>query len=726
MPQTFGHSTLLQRLESHARDKPHKPFLVLYQGEQFRVVTYGDLRARTMGWAQRFSGLGCPAGGTVFLMLRHGPDAYAAFLGAQAAGLIPAFLPPPSAKQDPAAFWAAQQAVFERTRPVAAVVGRIDAETVAEKLGAVNCALLIAEEVSTRASPQTASTAALGAPALLQHSSGTTGLKKAVRLSHEQVDRHAGMVAASIGMTADDIVASWLPLYHDMGLFAAFLTPLTVGASVVAMDTFAWVADPPSILTLIERHRATLSWMPNFAFAHLTRTRRPGEPLDLSSLRALIDCSEPCRPETTDAFCAAFAESGFRPEQVACSYGMAEVVFCATQTEVGKPPKMLEVDADRLERSSEVARAWGGRTHRFLSCGKPIPGVDLRIATTGPAKPGVIVAGEIEVASATMFDGYHHGGDTPLDPPVDGWRRSGDYGFLHEGELYVCGRTMEKLIVHGRNLYAGDIEAIASAVKGVKAGRAVALGVQDEETGGEEAWVMLEATKPVTDPAARDALIKAVKRAVQDQLDLTLRGVEIGPPGWLAKSTAGKMSRSENLQRLHRLLAQKPPARAPQTKIAPSPEPEAVMIDVIEAEPPSPDPVTLAAPAESAPDSEPFGPMAPPSFSPKPQAPQTPARAAVLQAIAECFGPEGARLGEEAGFGDLSGWDSLGHTILVLRIETLTGLKAAERGAAGARTVGKLIALFEDLAAAEPEDPAAAEAPLSLQPPLDPEQRQAA
>ena len=698
MSQPFGHSTLLQRLEDHARNKPHKPFLVLYQGEQFRTVTYGDLRARAHGWAQRFADLGAPAGGTVFLMLRHGPDAYAAFLGAQAAGLVPAFLPPPSAKQEPAAFWAAQQAVFERTRPAAAVVGRVDAQTVAAKIGALNCALLIVEEVSTRAWPQTAPTAALGAPALLQHSSGTTGLKKAVRLSYEQVDRHAGMVAASLSMTADDIVASWLPLYHDMGLFAAFLTPLSVGASVVALDTFAWAADPSSILRLIERHRATLSWMPNFAFAHLTRARRADQPLDLTSLRALIDCSEPCRPETTDAFCAAFADAGFRPEQVACSYGMAEVVFCATQTEVGKPPRMLEVDADKLERSSEVARAWGGRTHRFLSCGKPIPGVDLRIAPTAPAKPGVTVAGEIEVASATMFDGYHHGGETPVDPPVDGWRRTGDYGFIHEGELFVCGRTMEKLIVHGRTLYAGDIEVIASAVKGVKAGRAVALGVQDEETGGEEAWVMLEAMKPVTDPAAREALIKAVKRAVQDELDLTLRGVEIGPPGWLAKSTAGKMSRSENLQKLHRLLAQAPkPASA--TKIGSSAEPAAAAPDAI-APPellPEPPPRTVA-PLE---ESEPFGPMVPSSPA-GPAQHQTPVRAAVMQALAECFGPEGAGLGEEAGFGEAPGWDSLGHTILVLRIEALTGLRAAENGAATARTVGKLIALFDSLAAPPP------------------------
>jgi acyl-CoA synthetase (AMP-forming)/AMP-acid ligase II/acyl carrier protein len=713
MPSPFGHATLLQRLDSHARTQPHKPFLILYHGAQFQVLTYADLRARTYGWAQRLAALAAPAGGRVFLMLRHGPDAYAAFLGAQAAGLIPAFLPPPSSKQEPKAFWAAQQAVFERADAVAAVVGAVDAPILAETLGALGRPLLIAEDETVLAWPEAPTPAALESPALLQHSSGTTGLKKAVQLSFEQVDRHAGMVAAALKMTERDIVASWLPLYHDMGLFASFLTPLTLGASVVALDTFAWAADPSAILRVIEQHRASLCWMPNFALAHLVRTRPAGAAFDLSSLRALINCSEPCRPETVDDFCAAFADAGLTADKIACSYGMAEVVFAATQTEPGSAPRVLEVDAHRLERSSEVTRAWGGRTHRFLSCGKPIPGVDLRIAEPAEGvdlRAGAIRAGEIEVASATLFDGYHHGDGAPLDPPVDGWRRTGDYGFLHDGELFVCGRTMERLIVHGRTLYAGDVEAAASAVCGVKAGRAVALGVQDEATGGEEAWLMLEAEKPLVDREARDALVRAVKQAVQQNLDLTLRGVEIGPPGWLAKSTAGKMSRADNLQKLHRLLAQQPktpalaerePTLAPAGAAAPAPlsppelaaEPPPAELQIQSSPPPAP---SHAGP----PDGEPpvaAAVEAAPIHAPPVREPGS-ARAAVMQALAECFGPEGAKLAPDCGFGDVRGWDSLGHTVLVLRIEALSGLKATEAQVAGARTVAQLIALFDGVA----------------------------
>jgi acyl-CoA synthetase (AMP-forming)/AMP-acid ligase II/acyl carrier protein len=652
MTEPFGRSTLLRRLDAHVRERPSKPFVLLYRGERFGVLTFADLATEAETWAARFQAAAPQPGAVVFLVLRHGMDAYAAFLGAMRAGLTPAFLPPPSPKQDPALFWNAKRALFARTRPAAAVVGEADAGALAQASEPVACPLIVAEAPARLGNVAALCDPAPEAPALLQHSSGTTGLKKAVRLSFSQVDRHAGMVAAPLGFGPDDVVASWLPLYHDMGLMAAFLIPLTLGASVVALDPFAWTADPASLLRAVERHRATLCWMPNFAFAHLVRTRDPAARHDLSSLRALIDCSEPCRPETVDAFCAAFAADGITPEKIACSYGMAEAVFACTQTLPGQAPRRLTVDAARLERADEIAKAWpGGRAHSFLSCGPPLPGVDLRIAPRpGAATPtrGVPV-GEIEVASAVLFDGYHHGGDAPVDPPRDGWRKTGDVGFLHEGELFVCGRTLERLIVHGRTVFAGDVEAAVSEVPGVKPGRAVALGVHDEAAGGEEAYVMLEADGPLPDPADRETLARAVRRAVADRLDLALKGVEIGPPGWLAKSTSGKMSRADNLVKLQRLLAQGAPVAAP----APGPRPQ-----------PAPRPGVSV-------------------------------RGAVAQALAEGFGPDGAALGDDRGLGDVAGWDSLGHAILILRVEALLGVKAADADMAAARTVGGLVRAFE-------------------------------
>ena len=655
----FGRSTLLRRLDDHVKTRSHKPFVVLYRGEQFSVLTYADLAEAAETWAARFGGLGAAAGSTVFLILRPGADGYAAFLGAMRAGLIPAFLAPLSPRQEPQAFWSSQRALFARTRPAAAVVGEADATLLRTATEAVGCPLLIADHGAP--APDIAATLdpEPEVPALLQHSSGTTGLQKAVRLTFQQVDRHVGMFAAPLRFTEADVVASWLPLYHDMGLIAAFLAPLTLGASVVALDPLGWAADPASLLRAITRHRATLCWMPNFAFAHLVRTRDPASRHDLSSLRALIDCSGPCRPETIDAFCAAFADTGFTPERIACSYGMAEAVFACTQTLPGAAPRRIRVDAERLERSGEVVPTESGRTHAFLSCGPPVPGVDLRIAA--PASPdGVIMAGEIEVASAVLFDGYRCDDGEPIDPPADGRRATGDVGFLLDGELYVCGRTLERLIVHGRNVFAGDVEALVSAVPGVKPGRAVALGVHDAASGGEVAWVMLEAQGPLADPADRESLKRAIRAACQDGLDLTLQGVEIGPPGWLAKSTSGKMSRAQNLEKLHRLIAH-------------------------------------ASPAEVAPPAPPA-----PAWVAPPAAPDGSIRAAVVQALAECFGPAAAGLPDDAGWGEAQGWDSLGHTILILRIEALTGVRAADSAAAQARTVGGLIAAFTALTEGAP------------------------
>ena len=602
----------------------------------------------------------------MFLVLRHGAAAYGAFLGAMRAGLIPAFLPPPSPKQEPEAFWAAQKALFARTRPAAAVVGEADAAVLLQAAEPVGCPLLIAEGLPRGADVTASVDPDPATPALLQHSSGTTGLKKAVRFSFAQVDRHAGMLAASVGFGSQDVVASWLPLYHDMGLMAAFLAPLTLGASVIALDPLAWAADPASILRAITRHRATLCWMPNFALAHLVRTHDAAARHDLSSLRALINCSEPCRPQTVDAFCSTFAPFGFTADRMACSYGMAETVFACTQTALGSAPRRLTVDADRLERTGEVVATTEGRTQTIVSCGAPIPGVDLRIAGPAPTTEAALTAGEIEVASAVMFDGYHHGESQPVDPPVNGWRASGDIGFIHKGELFVCGRTMERLVVHGRNIFAGDVEALVSTVPGVKPGRAVALAVADTVSGADGAWVMLEAKTPLPDPADREALKRAVLRAVEGALDLTLQGVEIGPPGWLAKSTSGKMGRSQNLEKLRRLIAQAPP---PPRQPVPSRRTRA----------PAAKPGTTGVDAET-----------------------SLIRGAVIQALAECFGPAAVGVSDEAGFGEVPGWDSLGHTVVILRIEALTGLQLGESAAATARTVGRLVSALQVAAAAEP------------------------
>jgi acyl-CoA synthetase (AMP-forming)/AMP-acid ligase II len=328
-----------------------------------------------------------------------------------------------------------------------------------------------------------------------------------------------------------------------MGLISSFLLPLTLGAEIISIDAFDWLTRPDMLLVLIGEHRATHCWIPNFAFNHLVRTRDRKRTYDLSSLRALVNCSEPAKPETMAQFLEIFASHGLQPEALQVSYGMAELVFAATQTRLGVPPRVLAVERDAFTAHRRIvpAEPSDASALRFLSCGLPIPGIALWLMT----QPGEDV-GEIMVNAPFLFSGYYLNPEASADSFAEGGYRTGDSGFLYEGEVFVCGRLKELLIVHGRNYYAVDIEEIANGVPGVKPGRTVAFSLFDAATASEAAVLRVETE--LTDAAAREDLQKAVREAVFDRLELALRTVEILDPGQIVKTTSGKISRKENLE----------------------------------------------------------------------------------------------------------------------------------------------------------------------------------
>ena len=534
-----GH--LLDSLRRRAQSEPWKPALVLLAAGRIQQFSYAELWTEAERAARRWASVGAGPGQVVFIVLRHGWQAYAAFLGAMRAGLLPAFLPYPTPKQDPALYWASHCELFARVRPAALLTYADNAAELAA--AAQGAAVLTLENFDALpGADNLPGGPSADLPAFLQHSSGTTGLKKGVQITWAQLAAQVDSYASTLGFGPDDKVASWLPLYHDMGLITGFLMPLGLGATIVSIDPFEWVSRPTLLHEAIETYRATFCWLPNFAFAHLVRTAGGEDRHDLSSIRAFINCSEPCKAETFEAFLERFAGQGVRPEALQTCYAMAETVFAVSQSQTGRPPRVLEIDADRFEAAGEIIRAGEGapRPRRLVSCGPPIAGIETRVA----ASPGE--AGEIEVRGSFVFDGYFGNSEATAEAFADGWYRTGDLGFLDGGELFVCGRRKEMLIVHGRNYYANDVEEVLAGAAGVKSGRAVVFAVFDPVTQSEEAVAMVEAAQAGADPVA---LKRAVKKAVYDRLELTLRSVEILAAGELVKTTSGKVSRDENRRR---------------------------------------------------------------------------------------------------------------------------------------------------------------------------------
>ena len=517
------------------------------------IISRGDLRRGAERYANLFRQNGVAPGEVVLIILRHSPDLLYSFLGAMLAGAIPSFLPYPTSKQDPRLYWSSHQKLFERIGAGALLTYHENLGPLRENTTYLPLHLLTSEQAENIPAGFAPHAATPGETALLQHSSGTTGLKKGVALSHQAVLRQVVSYAQVLKITPDDCIVSWLPLYHDMGLIACFLLPLITNIPVVMVDPFEWVVNPTMLFDAVQAHRGTLCWLPNFAFHHLCRTVRPSPNLDLSSVRAWIDCSEPCRAETFELFARTFARAGVKPEKLQVCYAMAETVFAVTQTPPGRPPRVLTIDPDKLRLQGRVAVVPSEAPHQSaLSTGPAIPGLQIRIANDrGEPLPDGSV-GEILIAGDCLFSGYFKLEEETRRKLQDGWYRSGDLGFLHQGELFVTGRMNDLIIVHGRNYYAHELEYLVNQVPGTYPGRNVATGWFRPEIGSEEVVIIAE-IKPESGVDCTQ-LAQDIKQRLLDQTGLLVFDVYLANPGWLVKTTSGKISRVENLNKYQAAL----------------------------------------------------------------------------------------------------------------------------------------------------------------------------
>ena len=280
-------------------------------------------------------------------------------------------------------------------------------------------------------------------------------------ISHRTAIAHLDQYADTLGFTSEDIIASWLPLYHDMGLVAGMLLPLLVGATVVMMDPFEWLVRPHLFLEAIDRFQATFCWLPNFAFERMAAVASPSQTTSLASLRAVINCSEPCKRQSQEKFVARYASAGLSPAAVQVSYAMAENVFAVTQTPLGTAVRTLHLKPSSLQTGLVAMAGLGEPAIEVVSCGYPLPRTSVRFVNTRREAVGDGCIGEIVIRTPTLFDGYYQRPELTKAVLVRGWYYTGDVGFLHADELYVVGRVDDLLIIRGRNFVAHELEQVA-------------------------------------------------------------------------------------------------------------------------------------------------------------------------------------------------------------------------------------------------------------------------
>lgn len=553
-------NTLPAALRAHVEVRGDQVAIHLLRARQPDLpITYARLAELAAGAASRYEAHGLGRGAVIAIILEHGEPLLAAFWGAVLCGATPAILPFLTEKLSPEKYRQDLVALIGVTRP-AAIVTYTAFLPEAEKAlaeaagqGITELPRLLTLDAVEPAMPHWRTDIEAEDIALLQHSSGSTGLQKGVALSHRAVFNQLHAYAAAIRLDpATDCIASWLPLYHDMGLIASFVLPITLGIPLVLLSPFDWVRAPARLLQAMATHHATLCWLPNFAYNFMaTRVReRDVDGVDLSAMRAFVNCSEPMRAASHRLFVERFAGLGVRAAMMTTCYAMAENVFAVTQGGMTGPVAIDRPLARALREDRHAALPPPGNdaeTLEMLSAGRPIHGVDVRIVDGDGTSLAERRVGEIALRSNCMLSGYYHRPDATAQAFRDGWYLTGDFGYLADGELYVTGRKKDLIIVGGKNVYPQDLELLAEEVPGVLAGRVVAFGLFDEASGTEE--VALIAETELSESEAREALREGLRRQIASRSDVVARVIALAPPRWLVKTSSGKVARTANREK---------------------------------------------------------------------------------------------------------------------------------------------------------------------------------
>ncbi|MGP8297704.1 fatty acyl-AMP ligase [Streptomyces inhibens] len=554
-------ATLLDQLRAYAERQPAATAYTFLDddGSSQRTLTYADVHttAQTIAGALRTR---LAPGDRALLLLPEGLDFIPAFLGCLQAGVIavPAYPPLPLQSRQRVE---TLRSIVGDCRPAAVIVAA-PPEAVAAVQGVVP-ELAGAWWTSVAELAAGPADAAPGPDhriepddiAFLQYTSGSTSLPKGVMVPHRALAHNEEMIRRSFAHEEGVTVVGWLPLFHDMGLIGNVLQPLWLGGHAILMSPMAFIKRPARWLQAISEFRATTSGAPNFAYDMCVRRIREAncEGLDLSSWKVAYNGAEPVRDRTLRAFADRFAPYGFDPAAAYPCYGLAEATLLVTGGQVPAEPARVTIDSQALQ-AGRIEPSDSGTT--LVSSG--FTRLDREVIIVDPDSGehrGADEVGEIWIGGPGLPSGYWGNPDATEQTfgakPVSGgdgpYLRSGDLGFLHDGQLYVTGRCKDLIIVGGRNHYPQDLEAtVEEAHEAIRTGCAAAFAVEDD--GGERVVIVAGTGQGATGTdaagtAKRAEVVRAVRTAVAAAHGITVDDVLPVAPNAVPKTSSGKLQR---------------------------------------------------------------------------------------------------------------------------------------------------------------------------------------
>ena len=548
-------STLVDLLQGRASRLPGKTgYTFLADGEEAETnLTYGELDERARAIAVMLKSVGA-TGQRVLLLYPSGVDYIAAFFGCLYAGAVAVPAYPPRLNRNLLRLQTivadAQATVALTTVPILTRIEPLFEKTPELRglrwLNTDRLDLKLSEEWEKPS---------LGSETLafLQYTSGSTSVAKGVMVSHGNLLHNERMIARAFEQTEDSITVGWLPLYHDMGLIGNVLQPLYTGTPCILMSPMAFLQRPFRWLQAISRYRATTSGGPNFAYDLCVNkiNAEQRELLDLSSWSVAYNGSEPVRAETLERFAATFEPSGFRREAFLPCYGLAEATLLVSGAQKTNAPLFKTFQTEALERNRAVAASFSedANLRTLVGCGKPPAEQQVVIVdpeTLAACEPGNV--GEVWVAGPNVTHGYWNRPDETehvfharLAKTNEGrFLRTGDLGFIEEGQLFVTGRLKDLIIIRGLNHYPQDIEfTVESCHPSLRPGGGAAFSV---EVNGDERLVVVQEVNHRQRPDL-PLVLETIRQAIADEHEVQVHSLVLVKAGEIPKTSSGKIQR---------------------------------------------------------------------------------------------------------------------------------------------------------------------------------------
>jgi len=544
-----------EKFLNQADKLPDKQILRMLIDGEYIPLTYKDIFEGACRYEHALLKAGIDSGDVVIIILPHGLDLIFAYFGVILNGSIPSIMPFLTEKLIAEKYRKDFRSLIEISRP-SALITFPDFKDEIEHLNTYKSSLeavIISDEIgfNHNLTGEIITHAGLlrleNEIALLQHSSGTTGLQKGVALSHKAIFNQLESYQTALKINKDDVIVSWLPLYHDMGLIAGFLLPLLYGIPLILMSPFDWVKAPYKLMQAVSKYKGTLCWLPNFAYNFCAKKIRDRDLInvDLSSLRAVTNCSEPMRFSSHEMFINRFKPYGLNKNALATSYAMAENVFAVTQAGIDSPITYDEVDLISLQENKiAIPVKEGNRSVVMVSAGRPISNVEVKIIDSSGDFINERQIGEIVIRSNCMLNGYYKRDEITRNSFIDDWFKTGDFGYIADQEIYISGRKKDLIIIGGKNIYPKDLETIVMGVEGVHPGRVVAFGIYNEFKGTEDVVIIAEIEDEYVDK--KEQIIEIIRKKVTRESAITLRTILLVDKKWLIKTSSGKIARVLN------------------------------------------------------------------------------------------------------------------------------------------------------------------------------------